>query len=260
MRSILFTICGRAGSKGFHNKNLKELHGIPLVYYTLGIIDQYKKRHPDDNVVVAINTDSSELVEQVKNQSLVKDIEIVDRRIELAGDTAPKVSVIQDTYIRMRNSERRFDHIIDLDITSPLRRVIDVEAIIDTMEGDKQYELSFSVVPSRRSPYFNMVEMKEDGYYKKVCTSDFTARQQAPKCYELNASIYDYAPEFLECEISKTILDYRCGIVTMPDYLVLDIDSEEDFNMMNMLIDYYIENDEHIKNLYESIQTYNREE
>lgn len=256
MRSILFTICGRAGSKGFRNKNLKEIHGIPLVYYTLGIIKHYKQRHPDDDVVVAINTDSRELVEQVKKQSLVKDIEIVDRRPELAGDTAPKVAVIQDTYLSVKNCGRSFDHIIDLDITSPLRRVVDVEAIIDTMEKNEQYELAFSVVPSRRSPYFNMVELKEDGYYKKVCSSDFTARQQAPKCYELNASIYDYTPSFLEGKISKTILDYRCGIVIMPDYQVLDIDSEEDYRLLDMLISYYIENDIGINELYYLAKNY----
>ena len=254
MRNILFTICGRAGSKGFRNKNLKELHGIPLVYYTLGIIKQYKQRHPNDIIVVAINTDSRELVEQVKNQALVENVEIVDRRIDLAGDTAPKVAVIQDTYLRLRTNERCFDHIIDLDITSPLRRVVDVEAIIDMMEENEQYELAFSVVPSRRSPYFNMVELKEDGYYKKVCSSNFTARQQAPKCYELNASIYDYSSKFLESQITKTILDYRCGIVIMPDYLVLDIDSEEDFKMLEALINYYIENDKYLNDLWEVVK------
>ena len=37
MKNILITICGRAGSKGFKNKNLKTFLGTPLVYYTVAI-------------------------------------------------------------------------------------------------------------------------------------------------------------------------------------------------------------------------------
>ena len=70
---------------------------------------------------------------------------------------------------------------------------------------------------------------------------------QAPKAYELNASIYAYTPGFLEREIEKTILDYNCGIVQMPDYLVLDIDSEEDFRLMSMLMEYFKQKDKELE-------------
>ena len=36
--NYLFTVCGRAGSKGFKNKNLKSMLGVPLVYYNLAAI------------------------------------------------------------------------------------------------------------------------------------------------------------------------------------------------------------------------------
>ena len=71
----------------------------------------------------------------------------------------------------------------------------------------------------------------------------YTARQQAPVSYELNASIYAYRPKFLSGTIDRTILDYNCGIVVMPDYLVLDIDSEEDFEMMEMLFEHFAKSD-----------------
>lgn len=54
---------------------------------------------------------------------------------------------------------------------------------------------------------------------------------------------------FLAGTIDKTILDYNCGIVVMPDYLVLDIDSEEDFEMMEMLLGYFAKKDEGLQNL-----------
>ena len=72
--NILFTVCGRAGSKGFKNKNLKKLNGIPLVYYTLSAIRLYMDKHETDNVTVALNTDSEELKQLVNVQDIVPDV------------------------------------------------------------------------------------------------------------------------------------------------------------------------------------------
>lgn len=244
---ILFTICGRAGSKGFRNKNLKEMNGVPLAFYTLAAIKGYVDKHPNDDAKVAVNTDSMQLKELFQAQKQF-DVVFIDRKKELAGDVVPKVAVIQDTYLQMKKVFNP-DIVIDLDITSPYRRVSDIESIIrEYNAGD--YDLTFSVVESRRSPYFNMVEKKSDGYYKKICQSNFTARQQTPSCYELNASIYAYNPAFLSGSIDKTILDYNCGISVMPDFLVLDIDSEKDFEMMQYLHEAYCRKDPGLNEVY----------
>lgn len=249
--TILFTICGRAGSKGFQNKNLKSMRDVPLVYYTLAVIAEYKRIHNEDNVIVAVNTDSETLCELVRKQDAVEDIIFVDRKEILAGDTVAKVEVIKDTYLSI-DKVTRCDLVVDLDITSPYRRLEDVENIIAALkENRERYDLVFSVVDARRSPYFNMVEQKVDGNYKKICAGMFTARQQVPPAYELNASIYAYNPEFLQTTIEKSILDYRCGIIKMPDYLVLDIDSEEDFCMMEYLHPHFCERDRELKKVYD---------
>lgn len=240
--NVLFTICGRAGSKGFKNKNIKTLNGVPLVYYTLSVIRLYQQKHKEDRIVVALNTDSPELVHLVKNQSMVKGICIIERAESLAGDTVPKVDVIRETYMRCKEKEH-FDVIVDLDITSPMRRLCDVENAIEKLSKDKNCDVVFSVVPSRRSPYFNMVENKGD-YYGKICQSEYTARQQAPGTYEMNASIYAYSSLFLSGVIDKTLLEYNCNVVEMPDFLVLDIDSEEDFEMMELLFKVFADKDE----------------
>lgn len=243
---VLFTICGRAGSKGFKNKNLKEMNGIPLVYYTLATIYGFTQKHPEHQVSVALNTDSKPLQEILQRQNSLEII-FIKRKEELAGDVVPKVSVIQDTYKQLSDVDP--DVVIDLDITSPYRRVLDLENILQVYTSD-QYDVVFSVVQARRSPYFNMVEKKDDGFYRKICESEYTARQQAPASYELNASIYAYNPIFLNGTIDKTILDYHCGILLMPDFLVLDIDSEEDFEMMQYLHSFYCKKDEELNAVY----------
>lgn len=246
--NILFTVCGRAGSKGVKNKNIKDMNGVPLVYYSFAAVKEYQNRHPEHVYRTALNTDSTALIETAKKQKAL-DITFVPRKEELAGERTAKVDVIKDTYLTMK-AAGNYDVVIDLDITSPVRRAADLENIMRVYNSDGAYDLVFSVVEARRNPYFNMVEKKPQGYYEKVCRSDYTARQQAPDIYELNGSIYAYRPEFLESEITRTILDYQCGIVQMPDFLVLDIDSEEDFEMMQFLHRYYMDRDEGLKQIY----------
>lgn len=248
---ILFTICGRAGSKGFKNKNLKEMNGIPLVYYTLAAIKLYCDSHKTDDVVVAVNTDSEQLIDVIKLPECM-DVSFIDRKPELAGDKVAKVDVIRDTY---REMGCEYDVVVDLDITSPLRSLSNIESLLDVYGSDDSLELVTSVVEARRNPYFNMVESR-DGYYHKVCESKLTARQDAPDIYELNASIYAYRPTFLDKDITDTILDHRCGVSVMKDYLVLDIDSEENFRMMEFLHRHFIENDHGLREVYDTAKSF----
>lgn len=254
---ILFTICGRAGSKGVKNKNLKSINGIPLVYYTLASIKLYMDAHPENQIDIVLNTDSRALSELMQNQKVITGIVEIERKAGLEGDSVAKVDVIKDSYLICKQSNS-YDVVVDLDITSPMRRLEDIEGAINTLLSDEQTDLVFSVVPGRRNPYFNMVE-EAGGYYKKVCSSGFTSRQQTPKVYELNASIYAYNPKFLDSKIDKTILDYKNRIVEMPDYLVLDIDSEEDFKLMTYLWDYFLKEDPGLDKLMNMVRKFDKQ-
>ena len=59
---LLISVCGRAGSKGFANKNLKNFCGHPLVYYTLSAAELFAKAHPE--VAVDIADDAFGVVEK----------------------------------------------------------------------------------------------------------------------------------------------------------------------------------------------------
>ncbi|MBQ9959878.1 MAG: acylneuraminate cytidylyltransferase family protein, partial [Oscillospiraceae bacterium] len=63
MKKLLITVCGRAGSKGFKNKNLKTFCGKPLLYYTLSAAELFSKANKDVQADICLNTDSPELAE-----------------------------------------------------------------------------------------------------------------------------------------------------------------------------------------------------
>lgn len=234
--AILFTVCGRAGSKGFKSKNLKDFLDTPLVYYTLAVIRLWQKASGEE-VDVVLNTDSDGLCDIVFAQKALP-VQVIHRRAELGGDTVPKVSVIRDCLEQMEErTGNTYEMVVDLDITSPLRTVADVAAAIEKKRARPEVDVVYSVTDSRRNPYFNMV-CQRDGFFTKAIPSQYTARQQAPVFYDMNASIYAYSPRALREKDPKVFFNDHCDAIVMKDTAVLDIDSEEDYAMMQVIAAY----------------------
>lgn len=248
--NILFTICGRAGSKGFKNKNLKKFLGIPLVYYSLAAVSLYIEKYVQNGIRadVVLNTDSEELIQIVSEQKIVP-VNVIRREADLGGDAVPKVAVIKDCLLRMEETSGIcYDVVVDLDITSPLRTVQDIEAAISKKVFRIDTDVVYSVTDSRRNPYFNMVK-EEDGFFVKAISSNFTARQQAPRFYDMNASIYVYSTHALKKKEPQIFFNDKCDAILMKDTGVLDIDSEEDFELMQVIAEFIFQKDDKYKEI-----------
>lgn len=232
--NLLFTICGRAGSKGIKNKNIRNFLGYPLPCYTLSAIDLYRKSGEGHTVDVVVNSDSSELLSMMRSTPFFE-LEIIEREKTLGGDQVPKPAVILDCMRRMQGSKGvTYDIVIDLDITSPLRTLKDISNLIDT-HSKTGADVTTSVTDARRNPYFNMVKKTDQGY-KRVCESDYVARQQAPELFDMNASLYAYNPGFLLQ--GRGVLDGYCECIRMYDTGILDLDHENDFELMEVIAEY----------------------
>lgn len=255
--NTLFTICARAGSKGVKGKNTRLFCGKPLLYYTVAAFEEYRmKYNAADTIDLAINTDSGQLVQQMKDTGIGH--LFVERKECLAGDVVAKKDVIKDT---LKEAERLngiiYDIVVDLDLTSPLRTAGDIDGTIKTLLEDEGADISYSVAEARRSPYFNMVSKNKSGYYSTVIESDFVARQQAPVCYDMNASIYAYRRDYL---MSDRINDRKALIWVMKDTGILDIDSEHDLKLMETIAAYLFANNLDYKYVHEQIEKYKEQE
>lgn len=248
--NILFTLCGRAGSKGVKGKNARDFLDVPLVWYSMANIALYMEKYGQgDDIKVVLNTDSEPLKDLVRK---VKDVPvtIIHREESLAGDRVPKVAVILDSVNKAEEAfAQKFDMVVDLDITSPLRTVEDVKHAIDRKKQRNDVDVVYSVAPSRRNPYFNMVK-EENGFFLKAIPSNFTTRQEAPVFYDMNASIYAYSPDALRNKEHATFFNSGCDAIVMKDTGILDIDSEEDYELMQVLARYLFVKDKALNEVF----------
>ena len=247
---ILFTICGRAGSKGIKNKNIRNFVGKPLPYYTLSAIDLFVRRTSlDIECDIVINSDSPELLKMMEANP-IKSVDIINRSLELGGDSIGKIAVINDCLNKMEEKKGyTYDMVVDLDITSPLRMVKDIENLIHK-HLDKQPDVTTSITTARRNPYFNQVINVGHGF-KKVIESNYTARQQAPEIFDMNASLYAYTPKYLQS--GKGVLDGYCECIEMYDTGILDLDHENDFQLMEIIAEYLFKEKTEYREIYENI-------
>lgn len=252
--NILFTLCGRAGSKGVKGKNARDFLDVPLVWYSMANIALYMENYAgEDNIKVVLNTDSEPLKELVRRVDELP-VTIIHREESLAGDRVPKVAVILDSLNKAEELfAQKFDMVVDLDITSPLRTVEDVKNAIDRKKQRNDVDVVYSVAPSRRNPYFNMVK-EENGFFCKAIPSNFTTRQEAPVFYDMNASIYAYSPKALREKEQTTFFNSGCDAVVMKDTGILDIDSEEDYELMQVIAKYLYEAEEDYRKVKSKVE------
>ena len=201
---ILCTICVRGGSKGLRNKNIKNINGKPLVFYT---INQAIRSKIFDNIT--ISSDSYKILNIAKKFGIT---DLIKRPKNLATDSAPKIPVIKHCLAEMEiRYKKKYDLIVDLDATAPLRKIIDIKKAVNKMIKSEASNL-FSVCESRSNPYFNAVEIVNNKVQQlKKLKKNITSRQSAPKVFDINASIYIWRRDFLkkyESLISKKTIIY----------------------------------------------------
>lgn len=226
---VLCTICMRGGSKGFPNKNLKKINGKAIMYFS---ITQAINSKIFDKII--ISTDSKKIF----SKSISYGAEgFFLRSKKLSDDRAGKVSVIRDALIKSElYYKNKFDYIVDLDVTSPLRTVNDIKFSFNQFIREKSDNLVTASL-SKKNPYFNLIERNNKnilGPSKKI-TKLILRRQDAPITYDMNASIYIWKRKKLLN--SNKIFNKKTSLYLMAQSKSIDIDSEQDYKIVKFLIE-----------------------
>ena len=225
---VLCSICAREGSKGVPNKNIKEIAGKPLIAFS---IQQALESNLFDKIVVS--TDSDEIRKIAKKYGAES---WFSRPTGLSKDNSPKIPVIKHA---LEESEKKFNykfgHIIDLDITAPLRNVEDIRQAYKIFLKDG-FDNLITGTRSRKNPYFNMIEITNGKVELSKQLKDMPVnRQQSPQVYDMNASIYIWTRDFLLKE--NSLFSGSLGFYEMPEDRSIDIDSPLEWEIVKMLLE-----------------------
>ncbi|TFV80666.1 acylneuraminate cytidylyltransferase family protein [Bradyrhizobium frederickii] len=226
--SLLCTICARGGSKGVVGKNARDLLGKPVLAWSIA-----QARETGLFDAIAFSSDSDSLLDSALKAGA--DI-AVKRPDEMATDTAPKLPAIRHCLEQaIAQTGKTPEIFVDLDVTSPLRLASDIAGAVALLRESGARNV-ITGAPARRSPYFNLVEQRTDGSIglSKSANPPITRRQDAPRCFDMNASIYVWrvAP-FLE---QPAVFYPDTRLFEMPEERSIDIDSDLDFALVELLL------------------------
>lgn len=208
----------RAGSKGLANKNIRDLNGQPLFFHavTQGLRTVGR---------VLLSTDIAEIAEM----SIPEECSVLWRPKSLADDDIAMESVIAHA-IDEHNLWGLT--IVLLQATTPLRADQDILRAIELFRAGN-HDLVMAVTRKDKSVLkFGTLELDRFIPIRKA-EDCFTNRQHLPSVYGPNGAVYVFDAD--EFAVHSQFPSRRIGAIEMPYERSIDIDTEEDWHLVQRL-------------------------
>lgn len=216
----------RAGSKSIPLKNIKEINGKPLVYWTAKSANDAKCI---DKVIIA--TDSIEIKSVVKSFNMSK-VEIYDRDAQNATDTASTESVMLE-YIN-KSDLKEDDNFFLVQATSPMLKSEHIDGMFEYFQKSGADSIFSGVVEKQfhwqmANSQQNLVEPVNYDYRNRPRRQEFEGLvAENGACY-IN-SVKNILRD--KCRLSGNITYYE-----LPSYTSYEIDEEADWVIVETLMD-----------------------
>lgn len=216
---ILALIAARGDSKGLPNKSILNLGNKPVITWT---IEQAKECTYIDNVIVS--TDSNAIADIARQYGA--NVPFMRPQI-LASDSSKIMDVIIHAITSVESMEKKYDILVLLQPTCPLRKASDITKAIE-IYFDKKAEAVVSVTETEHNPLWANILPADR------CMSNFIRpdvlnknRQELPTYYRLNGSIYISSFDYIRR--NKSFFGEKAYAYVMPRERSIDIDSIVDF-------------------------------
>ena len=183
---VLVIVPARAGSKGLPGKNIRLLHGKPLLAWPIAAArgSAYVDR-------VIVSTDSAEFAEIAKAHG--GDVPFL-RPAELASDTAPSLGFQLHALDTFATQGEHYDYLVILEPTSPLTEARDVDAALEALHAARDVaDAIVGVAPMDTVHPAFCVTRADDGRIAPFGTADFAhmpRRQDLAPVFALDGTLY----------------------------------------------------------------------
>jgi N-acylneuraminate cytidylyltransferase len=225
-KNILGLIVARGGSKGLKRKNVRKVGGKPLIAWT--IVEAKKSKYLDRLI---LSSEDKEIISVAKKWGC--DVPFV-RPKELSKDETPGIAPVIHA---IRVLPDKYDYVVLLQPTSPLRLALDIDACIELcIDGGNQS--CVSVTEPDKSPFW-MFYRDVSGLIKPVIRAEnILRRQDLPIVYALNGAVYVADCNWLLKRCSF-VMKKTCAYI-MPRERSLDIDTGLDLIKMEAFLKFQI--------------------
>jgi len=222
---ILALIPARGGSKGLPRKNIRMFSGDPLIGRS---IKQAKASKYLDRIVVS--TDDREIAGIAERYGA--EVPFL-RPGELATDSAKAIDVIFHALDCIEKSGDRFDLLVLLQATSPLREAADIDRAIELLYS-KEAKAVVSVCAAEHHPYW-MMTLSMNGALESGLKPDAQNmnRQELPEYFLVNGAVYAVVPNYLR--ENNGFMGKETFAYEMPPERSVDIDNELDFKFAEFI-------------------------
>ncbi len=225
---VLGVIPARGGSKGIPNKNIAPVLGRPLLAYTADAVlgSRLLTR-------CVVSTDSVEIAEAAR--ALHLEVPFM-RPIELAQDSTPTIPVLHHAVRWLESQGERFDAVMILQPTSPLRRPQDIDGAIELLQKTGADSVISFVDAGEKHPA-RMKFIDADGFVADPPFAEMfegQPRQQLPKIYLREGSIYLTRIEVLMEQ--NSLKGARCQAWIVPEERAINIDAPFDLFLAEQMI------------------------
>lgn len=177
---ILALIPARGGSKGIKNKNIIDIMGKPLIYYT---IQAAKESVYIDDIVV---TTDDEVIANISIECGAK-VPFL-RPKQLAQDTSKTIDAVLHAILTLEQMGPKYDTLILLQPTQPLRTSEDIDKSIECFFCNG--ELSLVSVSEVDDHPLLIREIVDNKLLPLLLENSTCRRQDMKKYYRINGCIY----------------------------------------------------------------------
>lgn len=220
-KSVLAVIPARGGSKGVPRKNIRDVAGKPLIAWT---IEMAKKSQYIDRLI--LSSDDAEIIEVAQKWGC--EVPFV-RPATLAQDETPGIDPVIHA---IQTLSEKYDLVVLLQATSPLRTVEDVDGCISQLV-ESGAKACVSVVEPDKSPYW-MYRIDDNKRLVPLLEQGYERRQDLPETYALNGAVY--VAECVWLESTKSFISPETTAYVMHESHSLDIDTETDLTISAFIL------------------------